>query len=132
MISSPAVKDGKVFFDTSDTSLVVEADAKTGTVLHSMTLNHWYLYSSPAIAGGRMYVGSTQGKLVAIDLAGFSAAWSSETEGMKQHGPTYTKLGWNSEPGEGLSIRLLRRHGGRGGSGDEHGGDPGSAGSNWE
>jgi hypothetical protein len=28
-----------VFFDTSDTSLVVEADAKTGTVLHSMTLN---------------------------------------------------------------------------------------------
>ena len=90
VISSPAVKDGKVFFDTSDTSLVVEADAKTGAVLHSTTLNHWYLYSSPAIAGERMYVGSTQGKLVAIDLAGFSPAWSFETDGMKQHGLTYT------------------------------------------
>jgi outer membrane protein assembly factor BamB len=93
VISSPAVKDGKVFFDTSDTSLVVEADAKTGAVLHSTTLNHWYLYWSPAIAGGRMYVGSTQGELVAIDLAGFNPAWSFETEGMKQHGrPIQTRM----------------------------------------
>jgi outer membrane protein assembly factor BamB len=90
VISSPAVKDGKVYFDTSDTSLVVEADAKTGAVLHSTGLNHWYLYSSPAIAGGKMYVGSTQGKLVAIDLASFSPAWTFETDGMKQNGPTYT------------------------------------------
>jgi eukaryotic-like serine/threonine-protein kinase len=90
VISSPAVKDGKVYFDTSDTSLVMEADAKTGAVLHSTTLNHWYLYSSPAIAGGTMYVGSTQGKLVAIDLASYSPAWTFETDGMKQHGPTYT------------------------------------------
>jgi len=90
VISSPAVKDGKVYFDTSDTSLVIEADAKSGAVLHSMNLSHWYLYSSPAIAGGMMYVGSTQGKLVAIDLASFSPAWIFETEGMKQHGPMYT------------------------------------------
>jgi len=90
VISSPAVNDGKVYFDTSDTSMVIGADAKTGSVLHSTTLNHWYLYSSPAIAGGMMYVGSTQGKLVAIDLAGYSPAWTFETDGMKQNGPTYT------------------------------------------
>jgi outer membrane protein assembly factor BamB len=90
VISSPAVRDGKVYFDTSDTSLVIEADAKSGAVLHSMNLNHWYLYSSPAIAGGTMYVGSTQGKMVAIDLASFSPSWTFETDGMKQHGPTYT------------------------------------------
>jgi outer membrane protein assembly factor BamB len=90
VISSPAVKDGKVYFDTSATSMVIEADAKTGSVLHSTTLNHWYLYSSPAIAGGMMYVGSTQGKMVAINLAGYSPAWTFETDGMKQHGSTYT------------------------------------------
>ena len=91
VISSPAVRNGKVYFDTSDTSLVVEADAKSGAVLHSFNLNHWYLYSSPAIAGNTMYVGSTQGKLVAVDLEKFSPAWTFETEGMKQNGPTWTK-----------------------------------------
>jgi outer membrane protein assembly factor BamB len=90
VISSPAVKDGKVYFDTSDTSLVIEADAKSGAVLHSFNLNHWYLYSSPAIAGKMMYVGSTQGKLVAVDLASYNPAWTFETDGMKQHGATYT------------------------------------------
>ena len=90
VISSPAVRDGKIYFDTSDTSLVIEADAKSGAVLHSFNLNHWYLYSSPAIAGNMMYVGSTQGKFVAVDLAKFAPAWSFETEGMKQNGPTFT------------------------------------------
>jgi outer membrane protein assembly factor BamB len=90
VIASPAVKDGKVYFDTSDTSLVVEADAKTGAVLHSFNLNHWYLYSSPAIAGKMMYVGSTQGKLVAVDVDGFAPVWTFETDGMKEHGATYT------------------------------------------
>jgi len=90
VISSPAVKNGKVYFDTSDTSLVIEADAKSGAVLRSFNLNHWYLYSSPAIAGNFMYVGSTQGKLVAVDLSSFSPTWTFETEGMKQHGATYT------------------------------------------
>ncbi len=91
VISSPAVRNGKVYFDTSDTSLVVEADAKTGAVLRSFNLNHWYLYSSPAIAGNTMYVGSTQGKLVAVDLEKFSPAWTFETEGMKRNGPMWTK-----------------------------------------
>jgi outer membrane protein assembly factor BamB len=38
-----------------------------------------------------LYFGLTQGKLVAVDLAGFKPIWSFETEGMKEHGPTYTK-----------------------------------------
>jgi outer membrane protein assembly factor BamB len=53
--------------------------------------NHWYLYSSPALAGNLLYVGSTQGKLVGVDLTGFKPAWSFETEGMKTRGPDYTK-----------------------------------------
>lgn len=91
VVASPAVRDGKVYFATSDSSLLYELDARSGAVLRSVGMNHWYLYSSPALAGNRLYVGSTQGKLVAIDLAGFKPAWSFETEGMKTHGPAYTK-----------------------------------------
>jgi len=91
VVSSPAVRNGKVYFVTSDTSLLYELDAKSGAVLHSVGFNHWYLYSSPALAGGMLYFGSTQGKLVAVDLAGFKPVWSFETQGMKEHGPAYTK-----------------------------------------
>jgi len=91
VVSSPAVRDGKVYFVTSDTSLLYAVDAKSGAVLHSVGFNHWYLYSSPGLAGDMLYFGSTQGKLVAVDLAGFRPAWSFETDGMKGNGPAYTK-----------------------------------------
>ena len=91
VVSSPAVKDGKVYFVTSDSSLLYALDAKSGAVMHSVGFNHWYLYSSPALAGSMLYVGLTQGRLVAVDLTGFKPAWSFETDGMKEHGPAYTK-----------------------------------------
>jgi outer membrane protein assembly factor BamB len=91
IVSSPAVKDGKVYFVTSDSSLLYALDAKSGAVLHSVGFNHWYMFSSPAIAGGMLYFGLTQGKLVAVDLADFKPAWTFETEGMKEHGAAYTK-----------------------------------------
>ena len=68
VVSSPAVKESKLYFVTSDSSLLYALDAKTGAVLHSVGFNHWYLYSSPALAGNVLYVGTTQGKLVAVEL----------------------------------------------------------------
>jgi eukaryotic-like serine/threonine-protein kinase len=91
VVSSPAVKDGRVYFVTSDSSLLYALDAKSGAVLHSVGSNHWYLYSSPAIAGNMLYFGSTQGKLVAADLSALTTAWNFDTDGMKQHGAAYTK-----------------------------------------
>ncbi len=91
IVASPAVRDGKVYFATSDSSLVYALDAKSGAVVHSLDLNHWYLFSSPALAGGVLYEGSTQGRLVALDEATFKPIWSFETDGMKQMGPKYTK-----------------------------------------
>ena len=38
VIASPAVRDGKVFFTTSDTALLFEADAKTGDIVFSLEL----------------------------------------------------------------------------------------------
>ncbi|HET6175666.1 MAG TPA: PQQ-binding-like beta-propeller repeat protein [Candidatus Sulfotelmatobacter sp.] len=91
VVGSPAVKDGRVYFPTSDTSLLVAADAKSGEVKQKTEFNHWYLYSSPAVVGNMLYIGSTQGKLVAVDLGGLKPLWTFETEGMKKNGPTYTK-----------------------------------------
>src|SRR2546423_11231424 len=45
VVGSPAVRDGKVYFPTSDSSLLYEVDAKSGNVLRSLEFNHWYLYS---------------------------------------------------------------------------------------
>ncbi len=91
VVSSPAVKDGSVYFVTSDSSTLFALDAKSGAMQHSMKINHWFMYSSPAIAGGMLYVGSTQGRLLAVDLAGFTTKWKFETDGMKEQGPKYTK-----------------------------------------
>jgi eukaryotic-like serine/threonine-protein kinase len=91
VVSSPAVKESRVYFVTSDSSLLYALDAKTGAVLHSAGFNHWYLYSSPALAGNLLYVGTTQGKLVAVEVAELKTKWSFETEGMTEHGLAYTK-----------------------------------------
>jgi outer membrane protein assembly factor BamB len=91
VVSSPAVKDGKVYFVTSDSSLLYALDAKSGQVEHSVNFNHWYLYSSPAIAGDALYFGTTQGKLMAVDVADLKTRWSFETDGFKKNAAMYTK-----------------------------------------
>ena len=91
VVGSPAVREGKVYFPTSDSSLLYEVDAKTGKVLRSLGFNHWYLYSSPALAGDVLYIGSTQGKVAAVGLGDMKALWSYETDASKQHSAEYVK-----------------------------------------
>ena len=80
VIASPAVSDAKVYFATSDTGLFHAVDAKTGTEIFSFDNHHWPMFSSPAIAGGLAYIGSHQGKLLAIDLKTQKPAWTYETD----------------------------------------------------
>ena len=91
VVSSPAVKDGIVYFVTSDSSTLFALDAKSGAMQHSMKTNHWFMYSSPAIAEGMLYVGSTQGRLIAVDVSTLTTKWNFETDGMKENGAKYTK-----------------------------------------
>jgi len=91
VIASPAIKDGKVYFATSDSGLFHALDAATGAPLFSMSFKSWPMFSSPAIAGGTLYIGSHSGKLFAIDLITEKLAWTFETDAAKQNGPTYTK-----------------------------------------
>jgi eukaryotic-like serine/threonine-protein kinase len=91
VISSPAVKDGTVYFGTSDSGLFYALDAKNGTPVFSLKFQGWPMFSSPAIAGNMVYIGSHSGKLFAIDLTGQKQAWTFETDASTQNGPTYTK-----------------------------------------
>jgi outer membrane protein assembly factor BamB len=91
VIASPAVSDGKVYFATSDTGLFHALDAKTGAPVFSYDNNHWPMFSSPAIVGSLAYIGTHQGKLLAIDLRAQKPAWTFDTDGFKKNGATYTK-----------------------------------------
>ena len=91
VLNSPAVSGGRVYFATSDTGLLYAADAKTGAIAFSVKLG-WPMYSSPAIAGKMLYIGSTAGTLDAVNLADGSKAWSFATEASKKFSaeiPTY-------------------------------------------
>jgi outer membrane protein assembly factor BamB len=90
VIGSPTVKDGKVYFATSDSGLFYALDAKSGNADFSLKFI-WPMFSSPAIAGNMLYIGTHEGKLMAIDLAAQKPAWVFQTDGSRQNGPTYTK-----------------------------------------
>ncbi len=91
VVGSPAVRDGKVYFATSDTATFYEVDAKTGVANFSLNYKHWPLFSSPAVAGNMVYVGSNEGKLMAIDLKAQKTAWTFQTEGSEKNGAALTK-----------------------------------------
>jgi outer membrane protein assembly factor BamB len=91
VISSPAVRDGTVYFATSDSGLVQALDSRSGTPVFSLAFNHWPFFSSPSLAGNFLYIGSHQGKLLAVDLTARQVAWSFQTESSVKNGPTYTK-----------------------------------------
>jgi len=90
VISSPTAKDGKVYFSTSDSGLLFALNAKSAEPVFSLKLG-WPMFSSPAIAGHMLYIGTHEGKLAAIDLTGQKIAWSFPTDGSRQNGATYTK-----------------------------------------
>ena len=90
VINPPAVRDGKVYFATSDTGLFRALDAKTGRLVFTADFKHWPMFSSPAIAGNMIYLGSHQGRLLTIDLSTQKNAWSFETEASKKNGPGFS------------------------------------------
>jgi outer membrane protein assembly factor BamB len=49
------------------------------------------MFSSPAVAGDQAYIGTHEGKLVAINLKDRKVAWVYQTDGSRRNGRTYTK-----------------------------------------
>jgi len=84
VIVSPAIKDGKVIFATSDSSLYHVVDAATGkSVLKQQ--DKAYMFSSPVIAGDVVLIGVLNGTLQARDLKTGEPLWDFQTETSKQN-----------------------------------------------
>jgi outer membrane protein assembly factor BamB len=90
VISTPIAKDGTLYFATSDSALFDAVDAKTGVLKYSLSFHHWPMFSSPAIAGRNLYIGSHAGTLMAIDLDKHDTAWTFSTDGAKQNSAALT------------------------------------------
>ena len=84
VITSPAVKQGKVFFATSDSSLYHMVDAATGKSLVRQQ-GKAYMFSSPAIAGDVAFIGVLNGTLEARDANTGELLWDYQTDASKQN-----------------------------------------------
>ena len=90
IMPSPAVHDGKVYFGTSDTGLVRIVDAGTATTIATIDAK-FPVYSSPAIAGETVYVGTFGGKLLAYDVKTHDLLWEFQTEASRRNLPSFSK-----------------------------------------
>jgi eukaryotic-like serine/threonine-protein kinase len=90
VITSPVVKDGKLYFATSDTALFHALDANTGAPLYSIKF-HWPVFGSPAIAGNTLYLPEQNGKLTAIDLVAHKPAWVFQSDASRQNLTKFSK-----------------------------------------
>jgi len=84
VVASPTVKDGKVFFATSDSALYHVVDAATGKAVLQQQ-GKAFMFSSPAIAGDVVYIGVTNGTLEARDIAAGKLLWDFQTDASKQN-----------------------------------------------
>ncbi|HEY2780838.1 MAG TPA: PQQ-binding-like beta-propeller repeat protein [Steroidobacteraceae bacterium] len=91
VISTPIAKDGTLYFATSDSGLFQAVDAKSGVLKYSLSFHKWPMFSSPAIAGRNLYIGSNAGTLMAIDLDKHAAAWIFSTDGAKANAAALTQ-----------------------------------------
>ncbi len=90
VIGTPVVQNGKVYFSTSDSALLRAHDAKTGAEAGAIDFR-WPMFSSPAVSGNRLVIGSHSGKLYAVDLVSFSKLWEFSTDGAKANLAKFSK-----------------------------------------
>lgn len=81
--TTPAVRDGLVYVGTSDSSRFLALDARTGNLRWNVDARA-YVFSSPALAGRRVYFGTHAGVLHAVDAKSGAVAWTFRTEGSRR------------------------------------------------
>lgn len=88
-IASPAVRDGVVYFPTSDGTRFKALDAATGAVKFDLQ-NKAVSFSSPALVGDVAFYGTSDGYLQAVNLKTGAVRNTFRTEGSKANGDRYT------------------------------------------
>jgi eukaryotic-like serine/threonine-protein kinase len=84
VIASPVVKEGEVYFATSDSALFHVLDAGTGAAVDALQFK-WLFFSSPSIAGSTLYLAGQDGKLFAIDLNSRKTVSVFQSEGSRKN-----------------------------------------------
>lgn len=105
-IGSPAVRDGLVYFTTSDGRRFKALDAATGAVKFDLE-NKAISFSSPAIAGDVAYYGTSDGWLHAVDLRTGTFRAHFQTEGSRANGGRWTDANGVLETGGMYPDRTL-------------------------
>ncbi len=98
VIASPAIKDGVVYFPTSDGTRFKALNAETGALKYDLETKA-ISFSSPAIADNVIYFGSSDGWMHALDLATGAVKAEFQSDGSKANSATYLdeKGHFNSE-----------------------------------
>ena len=96
VLGSAAVDGDRVYLGTSDTNMLRALDATTGESLFGTSLAT-YIYSSPAIAGETIYIGTCGGVLFAVDATSGDVMWQFRTEASARdtHGILNPDGTWN-------------------------------------
>jgi outer membrane protein assembly factor BamB len=84
VIASPAIRDGVVYFPTSDGQRFKAVDAATGAVKFDLGMKA-VSFSSPALAGNVAYFGTSDGWLHAVDVTSGKLVAEFQTEGSRQN-----------------------------------------------
>jgi outer membrane protein assembly factor BamB len=88
VIASPAVKDGTVYFPTSDGQRFKALDAATGAVRFDVETKA-ISFSSPAIVNQTLYFGTSDGWLHAMDAATGATTAEFQSDGSKENAAKY-------------------------------------------
>jgi eukaryotic-like serine/threonine-protein kinase len=88
VIASPAVRDGIVYFPTADGTQFKALRIATGALVWR-TKNKAVSFSSPALAGDRIYFGAHDGWLRALDVNTGELRAKFQTEGSRANAATY-------------------------------------------
>jgi len=89
-MSSPAVRDGKIYYATADGRRFHAADARTGQDLFVLPFS-WYFSASPAIVGNFAYAANWDGHLMGIDLDAGKVVWTFATDSSRANRARYIK-----------------------------------------
>jgi outer membrane protein assembly factor BamB len=89
VVGSPAVRDGKVYFATSDSHRIWAIDTAGGKPVFEIPMR-WFSFSSPALAGKWLYVGNWDGTVTAVDLTTATSAWVFATEASRTQAAAHT------------------------------------------
>ncbi|MFN8574232.1 MAG: PQQ-binding-like beta-propeller repeat protein [Gemmatimonadaceae bacterium] len=105
-IASPAVRDGVVYFPTSDGTRFKALDAATGAVRFNVE-NKAVSFSSPALVGDVAYYGTSDGWLHAADIATGAIKAEFQTDGSRENVAQWTDSTGRFQSGRMYPDRTL-------------------------